>query len=184
MARETGLRRFLHGRRLDPPQPPAATPARFPGHLRPLRVLVAPTVQRSAGGAERRRQHRLVQRQYGLLEGSLRERSAHAGLLQDRRGSGSSGSGAVSANDWGPDGILGTADDALGLDGIAGTADDKPQNATTTFRDNGRRRAIPMRRREAASARSAGESDLRRDVRRRQRLDILPTHGSRRKCER
>jgi PKD domain. len=52
-------------------------------------------------------------------------------------GSGSSGNGSVSQNDWGPDGIKGTADDALGADGIAGTADDNPQNATTTFRDNG-----------------------------------------------
>jgi PKD repeat protein len=53
------------------------------------------------------------------------------------QGSGSEGSGTVSQNDWGPDGIKGTADDALGLDGIAGTADDNPQNSTTTFRDNG-----------------------------------------------
>ncbi|HEU4943669.1 MAG TPA: N,N-dimethylformamidase beta subunit family domain-containing protein, partial [Solirubrobacterales bacterium] len=52
-------------------------------------------------------------------------------------GSGSQGSGTVSANDWGPDGLQGTADDALGLDGKAGTADDKPQNSTTTFRDDG-----------------------------------------------
>jgi PKD repeat protein len=53
------------------------------------------------------------------------------------QGSGSSGNGTVSANDWGPDGIQGTADDALGLDGKALTADDNPQNSTTTFRDNG-----------------------------------------------
>ena len=52
-------------------------------------------------------------------------------------GNGSEGTGTVGANDWGPDGIKGTADDALGADGIAGTADDNPQNATTTFRDNG-----------------------------------------------
>jgi PKD repeat protein len=52
-------------------------------------------------------------------------------------GGGSAGSGTISDNDWGPDGIKGTADDALGLDGKAGTADDNPQNATTTFRDNG-----------------------------------------------
>ena len=52
-------------------------------------------------------------------------------------GSGSEGNGTVSDNDWGPDGIKGTADDALGLDGKAGTADDNPQNATTTWRDNG-----------------------------------------------
>jgi PKD repeat protein len=52
-------------------------------------------------------------------------------------GGGSAGSGTISANDWGPDGLQGTADDALGLDGKAGTADDKPQNSTTTFRDNG-----------------------------------------------
>ena len=52
-------------------------------------------------------------------------------------GGGSTGSGSISDNDWGPDGIKGTVDDALGLDGKAGTADDKPQNSTTTFRDNG-----------------------------------------------
>jgi YD repeat-containing protein len=45
--------------------------------------------------------------------------------------------GSAGVNDWGPDGLKGTADDALGKDGIAGTSDDKPQNATTTFRDNG-----------------------------------------------
>jgi YD repeat-containing protein len=53
------------------------------------------------------------------------------------QGDGSGGSGAVTPNDWGPDGIARTADDALGLDGIAGTADDHPENSTTTFRDNG-----------------------------------------------
>ncbi len=52
-------------------------------------------------------------------------------------GSGSTGSGEDGANDWGPDGKLGTADDALGLDQKAGTADDHPENSTTTFRDNG-----------------------------------------------
>ncbi len=52
-------------------------------------------------------------------------------------GSGSNGSGEDGANDWGPDGKLGTADDALGLDQTAGTADDHPENSTTTFRDNG-----------------------------------------------
>jgi YD repeat-containing protein len=45
--------------------------------------------------------------------------------------------GSAGVNDWGPDGIKGTTDDALGKDGIAGTSDDKPQNATTTWRDNG-----------------------------------------------
>ncbi len=45
--------------------------------------------------------------------------------------------GSKGVNDWGPDGIKGTKDDALGLDGKAGTADDNPQYATTTFRDNG-----------------------------------------------
>jgi YD repeat-containing protein len=53
------------------------------------------------------------------------------------QGSGSSGSGSAGSNDWGPDKALGTADDALGLDGQAGTADDRPDNSTTTFRDNG-----------------------------------------------
>ncbi|HEX7298614.1 MAG TPA: PKD domain-containing protein [Solirubrobacteraceae bacterium] len=53
------------------------------------------------------------------------------------QGSGSDGSGEDGANDWGPDGIEHTADDALGADGIAGTADDHPENSTTTFRDNG-----------------------------------------------
>jgi|GEM_PF-852218 len=45
--------------------------------------------------------------------------------------------GSKGVNDWGPDGIKGTKDDALGLDGKAGTADDNPQYATTTFRDDG-----------------------------------------------
>jgi hypothetical protein len=45
--------------------------------------------------------------------------------------------GTTGANDWGPDGVHGTADDALGIDGRAGTADDHPENATTSFRDNG-----------------------------------------------
>ncbi len=53
------------------------------------------------------------------------------------QGSGTLGNGTVSQNDWGPDGLKGTADDALGLDGEAGTKDDNPQNSTTTFRDNG-----------------------------------------------
>jgi YD repeat-containing protein len=53
------------------------------------------------------------------------------------QGDGSSGSGRVTPNDWGPDGVDGTADDALGADGRAGTADDHPENSTTTFRDNG-----------------------------------------------
>jgi YD repeat-containing protein len=53
------------------------------------------------------------------------------------QGSGSDGSGEDSANDWGPDGLEGTADDALGADGLAGTADDHPENSSTTFRDNG-----------------------------------------------
>ncbi|MEA2136290.1 MAG: hypothetical protein QOC68_4199 [Solirubrobacteraceae bacterium] len=53
------------------------------------------------------------------------------------QGSGSSGTGTATPNDPGPDGVTGTADDALGADRTAGTADDRPDNATTTFRDNG-----------------------------------------------
>ena len=45
--------------------------------------------------------------------------------------------GTKGVNDWGPDGIKGTADDAVGADGIAGTSDDNPQYSTTTWRDNG-----------------------------------------------
>jgi YD repeat-containing protein len=45
--------------------------------------------------------------------------------------------GSKGVNDWGPDGIKGTKDDALGLDGKAGTSDDNPKYATTTWRDNG-----------------------------------------------
>ncbi|HET9593674.1 MAG TPA: PKD domain-containing protein, partial [Solirubrobacterales bacterium] len=45
--------------------------------------------------------------------------------------------GSKGVNDWGPDGIKGTKDDALGLDGKAGTSDDNPQYATTTWRDDG-----------------------------------------------
>ncbi len=50
---------------------------------------------------------------------------------------GAGGDGSAGANDWGPDGKVGTADDALGKDGLAGTEDDNPENATTTFRDDG-----------------------------------------------
>jgi len=53
------------------------------------------------------------------------------------QGTGATGSGSATPNDWGPDGVQGTADDALGADGIAGTADDHPENSTTTWRDNG-----------------------------------------------
>ena len=53
------------------------------------------------------------------------------------QGDGSGGSGQISANDWGPDGLQGTSDDALGLDGRALTADDHPENSSTTFRDDG-----------------------------------------------
>jgi PKD repeat protein len=59
------------------------------------------------------------------------------------QGDGSGGSGAVTPNDPGPDGLAGTADDALGLDGIAGTADDHPENSTTTFRDDGAPKGDP-----------------------------------------
>jgi YD repeat-containing protein len=45
--------------------------------------------------------------------------------------------GSKGVNDWGPDGVKGTKDDALGLDGKAGTSDDNPQYATTTWRDDG-----------------------------------------------
>ncbi len=45
--------------------------------------------------------------------------------------------GSKGVNDWGPDGVKGTKDDALGLDGKAGTSDDNPKYATTTWRDNG-----------------------------------------------
>ncbi len=53
------------------------------------------------------------------------------------QGTGATGDGVSTPNDWGPDGVKGTADDALGADGIAGTADDHPENSTTTWRDNG-----------------------------------------------
>ena len=91
------------------------------------------------------------------------------------QGDGSDGSGRITPNDPGPDGAVGTADDALGLDGQAGTADDRPQNSTTTFRDNG---APPRRpQRAAPGPRRAGharEPALRRHVRRRQRQQQLP----------
>jgi YD repeat-containing protein len=45
--------------------------------------------------------------------------------------------GSKGVNDWGPDGVKGSKDDALGLDGKAGTSDDNPQYATTTWRDDG-----------------------------------------------
>jgi YD repeat-containing protein len=53
------------------------------------------------------------------------------------QGGGSGNNTLASENDWGPDGVKGTADDALGLDGVARTSDDHPENSTTTWRDNG-----------------------------------------------
>jgi PKD repeat protein len=53
------------------------------------------------------------------------------------QGTGADGTGTAGVNDPGPDGVAGTADDALGADGRAGTADDRPENSTTTWRDNG-----------------------------------------------
>ena len=52
------------------------------------------------------------------------------------QGSAFNGNGALGERPR-PDGVTGTADDALGLDQVAGTADDRPQSSTTTFRDNG-----------------------------------------------
>jgi PKD repeat protein len=59
------------------------------------------------------------------------------------QGEGTDSNGAVTPNDPGPDGITGTADDALGLDGVANTPDDHPENSTTTFRDNGAPKGDP-----------------------------------------
>jgi YD repeat-containing protein len=53
------------------------------------------------------------------------------------QGTGSSGAGSDGVNDWGPDGLQGTADDVLGPNGVVGGGDDHPENATTTWRDNG-----------------------------------------------
>jgi hypothetical protein len=53
------------------------------------------------------------------------------------QGASPTGSGAATPNDPGPDGQVGTADDAVGADGVAGTSDDHPENATTTWRDDG-----------------------------------------------
>ena len=68
---------------LNPARAARAQGARDPG---PLRVLVPRAVPQLQGGARRRRQHRLLQRQHRVLEGPLRERHAHDGLLQDRPG--------------------------------------------------------------------------------------------------
>ena len=85
------------------------------------------------------------------------------------QGSGSEGSGTVTPNDPGPDGVTGTADDALGADRTAGTADDRPDNATTTFRDNGAPPGDPNAPTgRPGRARPAGELALRGHVHRRQ----------------
>ena len=95
-------------------------------------------VQRLQGGARRRRQHRLLQRQHRLLEGPLRGRRAHARLLQDRPGRRLDRQRPASAPTTGAR----TASRAppttrSASTGSAGTADDQPENSTTTFRDNG-----------------------------------------------
>ena len=87
---------------------------------------------------ERRREHRLASaRNTAYWKVRYEDGGRTLVCYKTVQGDGSGGSGQISPNDWGPDGIAGTADDALGLDGIAGTADDHPENATTTFRDNG-----------------------------------------------
>jgi hypothetical protein len=67
----------------------------------------------------------------------IRYEDGHRTIVCYKTVEGNGSSGTVGANDWGPDGIKNTSDDALGADGLAGTADDNPQNATTTFRDKG-----------------------------------------------
>ena len=96
------------------------------------------------------------------------------------QGDGSGSSGRVSANDWGPDGLENTADDALGLDRLAGTADDHPENSTTTFRDNGAppgdpNAPVPRPRRPG----HAGEPAVRCHVLRRQRQPQLRAASAR-----
>ena len=86
VARAAGLRRLLHRRRPSSSQPERAARAQGARDPRTLRVLVPRAVPQLQGGARRRRQHRLLQRQHRVLEGPLREQHAHDGLLQDRPG--------------------------------------------------------------------------------------------------
>ena len=150
---------------------PRAARAQGARDPRPLRVLVPRAVPQLQGGARRRRQHRLLQRQHRVLEGPLREQHAHDGLLQDRPGRRVGAAAAASRPTiQGPDGQVGTADDALGLDGQAGTADDRPQNSTDHLPRQRRAPRGPQRAaRRPRRARHAREPALRRHVRRRQR---------------
>ena len=103
-----------------------------------LGVLVQRGVQRRQGGQGRRREHRLLQRATPPTgRFATRTAAARSSVTRPSRATARGSSGRVSANDWGPDGLENTADDALGLDRLAGTADDHPENSTTTFRDNG-----------------------------------------------
>ena len=137
VAGEPGLRRLLHRRRQRPAEPPAAAQPPDRRRPRPLRVLVA--AQLNAFVAAREAGVNIASFSANTAYWKVRYEDGGRTLVcyKTVEGSGSTGSGSVSANDWGPDGIKGTADDAVGADGIAGTADDNPQNSTTTWRDNG-----------------------------------------------
>ena len=68
---------------------------------------------------------------------ATRTAAARSSVTRRSRATAPSGSGAVSANDWGPTASRAPPTTRSALDGIAGTADDHPENSTTTFRDNG-----------------------------------------------
>ena len=88
--------------------------------------------------------------------------------------------GSKGVNDWGPDGVKGTKDDALGLDGKAGTGRRQPQ-----IRDHhlARRRGASRQPQRAGGRprrpQRTGELAAGLDVRRRQRQLRLPADDSR-----
>ncbi len=76
LARARGLRSRLHRQRLGRLQPGPAAQTQNAGDLGPRRVLVGTRDGGLQGGPRRRRQHRLVQRQHRLLEGSATRTTA------------------------------------------------------------------------------------------------------------
>ena len=88
--------------------------------------------------------------EHGLLQratpptgrSATRTAAAPSSVTRRSQGSGSTGSGDDGANDWGPDGIKGTADDALGLDQNAGTRRRPPRELD---HDLPRQRRAPRR---------------------------------------
>ena len=155
-------------------------------HLRPLGVLDARAVQRRQGGARRRREHRLVQRQHRLLEGPpTRTAAARSSATRPSRAAARAAAAPSATTTGAP-----TASRAPPTTRSAPTASPAPP---TTIPRTRRRRSATTARPPATRARrpaAASGPDMPENqlfgvhVRRRQRRARLPAHGPGRQRQR